>query len=208
MKRNFVSNSQESTRMFKNGFLESLSKVHFTVPLFLYIPIIAYCYYRALTSPLPLYYILLEIVSGIFIWSFTEYFLHRFIFHYVPANKIGLRLHFIFHGVHHDYPSDKRRLVMPPSVSIPLSTGFYFLFKATVSPDFLWGFFASFLVGYLIYDIGHYAMHHFNFKSGLFKRLKQYHMLHHYQEPHKGYGVSSPFWDTIFNSTFLKKKTS
>jgi sterol desaturase/sphingolipid hydroxylase (fatty acid hydroxylase superfamily) len=48
-------------------------------------------------------------------------------------------------------------------------------------------------------------MHHFNFKSGLFKKIKQHHMLHHYQDPEKGYGVSSPLWDKIFRSGFLKK---
>jgi 4-hydroxysphinganine ceramide fatty acyl 2-hydroxylase len=35
MKKNYISNSQESVRMFKSDLLESLSKVHFTVPLFI-----------------------------------------------------------------------------------------------------------------------------------------------------------------------------
>jgi len=30
-------------------------------------------------------------------------------------------------------------------------------------------------------------------------------MLHHYQDPDKGYGVSSPLWDKVFDSDFLKK---
>jgi 4-hydroxysphinganine ceramide fatty acyl 2-hydroxylase len=30
-------------------------------------------------------------------------------------------------------------------------------------------------------------------------------MLHHYQDPGKGYGVSSPLWDKIFRSDFIKK---
>ena len=68
------------------------------------------------------------VIFGLFIWTITEYLLHRFIFHLELKSKIGARIHFIFHGVHHDYPSDSRRLVMPPSVSIPLATLFYFLF--------------------------------------------------------------------------------
>jgi 4-hydroxysphinganine ceramide fatty acyl 2-hydroxylase len=47
MKKNYVSNSTESVRMFKNDFLESLSKVHFTVPLYVYIPVMLYCSYTA-----------------------------------------------------------------------------------------------------------------------------------------------------------------
>ena len=34
-------------------------------------------------------------------------------------------MHFIIHGIHHDHPNDKMRLVMPPSVSIPLAALFF-----------------------------------------------------------------------------------
>ena len=46
MKKKYVSNSQESVRMFKNNFLESLSKVHFTVPLYIFVPVILFCVYK------------------------------------------------------------------------------------------------------------------------------------------------------------------
>jgi len=194
--------------MFKSDFLESLSKVHWTVPLYIFVPVIGYCSYKYfdLMGPNILGYIGL-FAFGLFIWTITEYVMHRFVFHYHPSEKLewAQRLHFIMHGVHHDYPSDAKRLVLPPSLSIPLSTGFFFLFKWLLPVDYIWGFFPGFILGYLIYDISHYAMHHFNFKSGIFKKIKQHHMLHHYQDPEKGYGVSSPFWDKIFRSDFLKK---
>ena len=113
-------------------------------------------------------------------------------------------MHFIFHGVHHDYPRDKMRLVLPPSVSIPLASAFYFLFASFLAPKLLFSFFPGFLLGYLIYDMLHYAMHHHNFKSGIMKSIKQHHMLHHYQDPDKGYGVSSSLWDIILRSGFKK----
>ena len=37
-------------------------------------------------------------------------------------------MHFIIHGVHHDHPNDKMRLVMPPGASIPLALLFFGLF--------------------------------------------------------------------------------
>ena len=52
-------------------------------------------------------------------WTLTEYWLHRFVFHFEPEKGIGARLHWIIHGVHHDHPNDPLRLVMPPSVSVP-----------------------------------------------------------------------------------------
>ena len=33
-------------------------------------------------------------------------------------------MHFIIHGIHHDHPNDRMRLVMPPAVSIPLAALF------------------------------------------------------------------------------------
>ena len=46
MPKNFVSNKDETVRMFDNNFLEACSKVHFTVPLFVYIPVIIAFLYR------------------------------------------------------------------------------------------------------------------------------------------------------------------
>jgi 4-hydroxysphinganine ceramide fatty acyl 2-hydroxylase len=193
--------------MFKSNLLESLSKVHFTVPIFIFVPVIIFCVYKALFQFQIGFINFIELfILGLFVWTFVEYIMHRFIFHYMPADKPwALRLHFIFHGVHHDYPSDAKRLVLPPSVSIPLATLFYFLFNAILPANYIFGFFPGFILGYLVYDISHYAIHHFNFKGNIWKKIKQHHMLHHYQDPGKGYGVSSPLWDKIFRSDFLKK---
>ncbi|MDB5089116.1 sterol desaturase family protein [Mucilaginibacter sp. OK098] len=206
MKKKYVSNSQESVRMFKSDFLESLSKVHFTVPLYIFVPVIAFCIYKYTQTGLGAFLFIELFISGLFIWTLVEYIMHRFVFHYEPADKPwAQRMHFVFHGVHHDYPSDAKRLVLPPSMSIPLATGFYFLFNAILPTNYVFGFFPAFILGYLFYDISHYAIHHFNFKGNIWKKIKQHHMLHHYQDPAKGYGVSSPLWDKIFRSDFLKK---
>lgn len=206
MAKNFVSNSQESVRMFKSSFLESLSKVHYFVPLIIFVPVILVCSYFAYDKQIGALNYIGLFLFGLFVWTLTEYIMHRFVFHFVPKQSWALRLHFIFHGVHHDYPSDAKRLVMPPSASIPLATAFYFLFNALLPANYIFGFFPGFILGYLVYDISHYAIHHFNFKGNFWKNIKQHHMLHHYQDPTKGYGVSSPLWDKIFNSDFIKKQ--
>jgi 4-hydroxysphinganine ceramide fatty acyl 2-hydroxylase len=207
MKKKYVSNSQESVRMFKNGLLERLSKVHYLVPVFIFMPVILFCTYKALFDVRVGVLTYFEYFAlGLFIWTFVEYIMHRFVFHYAPPDKPwAQRMHFIFHGVHHDYPSDAKRLVLPPSVSIPLATGFYFLFKAILPVNYVFAFFPGFILGYLFYDMTHYAIHHFNFKGNIWKKIKQHHMLHHYQDADKGYGVSSPLWDKVFRSDFMKK---
>ncbi|WP_066435401.1 sterol desaturase family protein [Chryseobacterium sp. CCH4-E10] len=206
MAKKYVSNSKESTRMFRNDFLESLSKIHFSVPIFIYIPVILYFSIQAfLRWNVSVLNFILFFVFGLVVWTLVEYVLHRFVFHYVPKGECGKRLHFIFHGVHHDYPNDAKRLVMPPSVSVPLAFLFYLLYSLFLPDVYLYPFFSGFMLGYLVYDIGHYAMHHFNLKNKLFKKIKKYHMKHHYDEPERGFGVSSALWDNIFKSEFKKK---
>lgn len=207
MKKNYISNSTESVRMFKSNFLENFSKVHFAVPLIVYVPVIGYLIYSSFSLQAGLLYFLLYFLLGLVLWTITEYLLHRYIFHFEPKSEWGQRIHFIFHGVHHDYPQDAKRLVMPPSASIPLAILFYLLFSFFLkNQSSLFSFFAGFLTGYLLYDMLHYAIHHANFKSPIMKKLKRHHMMHHYADAHKGYGVSSALWDIIFKSDFLKKK--
>ncbi|MCU0343931.1 MAG: sterol desaturase family protein [Ignavibacterium sp.] len=207
MAKNFVSNKDETVRMFKSDFMESLSRVHPSVPLIIFVPVILYMLYLSIFDyKISFLSIVGLIVFGLFIWTITEYLLHRFIFHLELKGKIGARIHFIFHGVHHDYPSDSRRLVMPPSVSIPLATLFFFLFKFLIGDIFVFPFFAGFLVGYLFYDITHYAIHHFNMHSKFWLAIKNHHIKHHYQDPAKGYGVSSPIWDYIFKTHYPTKE--
>ncbi len=205
MKKNYVSNSTELVRMFKNDFLEGLSKIHFSVPLYIFLPVVALCTYGAFANHIPAINYIGYFTLGIATWTATEYVLHRFVFHYVPKSKWGLRLHFIFHGVHHDYPRDSKRLVMVPSVSLPLAAIFYLLFALFLQKTDLYAFFSGFIVGYLFYDMVHYAIHHANFKNPFWKKIKQHHMLHHYDNPEKGYGVSSALWDKILDLDFPKK---
>ena len=206
MPKNFVSNDNETLRMFKSDFLEVFSKVHWTVPLILFVPVVLYYLYQAIF----VWHLSFLLIIGLFIagqvsWTIAEYIIHRFIFHYQPTSKFGQKLHFIFHGVHHDYPRDSLRLVMPPILSIPLAFFFYYSFVPFMGPSILAPFFAGYVTGYLVYDIGHYAIHHFNMHGMIMLAIKNHHMRHHYQDSTKGYGVSSPIWDIIIRTNFKGK---
>ncbi|MGA7721189.1 MAG: sterol desaturase family protein [Ignavibacteriaceae bacterium] len=205
MSKNFVSNKDVTIRMFDSNFMEAFSKVHPAVPLVIYLPVIGFFLYRAGgVLNISISNIIYFILFGIAVWTFTEYTLHRFIFHYNPKSEFGKKLHFIFHGVHHDYPNDSRRLVMPPSVSVPLAVLFYILFHAILGKNYVTPFFVGFLTGYLFYDMTHYAVHHFNIHNKFWLMLKKHHMRHHFQDAEKGFGVSSPLWDHIIGTNFPK----
>ena len=201
MARSYVSNRNESVRMFKSDFMEFFSHVHPATPLVLYLPVIGYMLYAAFfQSKLSVLIVAGLFPLGVLSWTLLEYIIHRYVFHYEPKSRFGNRLHFIVHGVHHDYPNDARRLVMPPSVSIPLAIVFWVLFAITFG-RFAPPISAGFGFGYVCYDSIHFAIHHFAMKRGVWSWLKQYHLHHHYKDDHAGYGVSSPLWDYVFRTT-------
>lgn len=193
--------------MFKSSFLEIFSKVHYTVPLIVFVPINLFLFYKGMTvGETSVFAFLGWCVLGLFVWTLTEYVLHRYLFHYHPNSKFGKQVHFIFHGVHHDYPRDRLRLVMPPIVSLPLAIGFFLLYRSFIPEPGIYAFYGAFLTGYLIYDMFHYAIHHLEVKGKLWNTLKTHHLKHHYVDPNRGYGVSSPIWDLIVDSDFEKTK--
>ena len=198
--RAYKSSGSESVRMFKSDFIEFFSRVHPATPQVLYLPLIAASIYFAMAGAgLSILSVAKCFVLGLAIWTFLEYVIHRYAFHYEPKTRLGKQLHFIVHGVHHDYPNDAKRLVMPPAVSVPLAVVFYGLFIllfGKVAPA-VW---AGLVSGYVCYDSIHYAIHHFPMKGGILNRLKQHHLRHHYHDDHAGYGVSSPLWDYVFRT--------
>ena len=103
MAQRFVSNKNESVRMFQSGFLEFFSHVHPATPLVIYVPVIALMLDLGLRQRGQGAGLVLALVMlGILIWTFTEYTMHRWVFHYQPTSRWGKQLHFLLHGVHHD----------------------------------------------------------------------------------------------------------
>jgi dihydroceramide fatty acyl 2-hydroxylase len=194
---------KSSPRMFENPVLDKLSRVHPSVPVIVFVPVIGallgFGIDRAGLGPAVLW-----VLGGIVFWTLTEYWLHRLVFHFEPDHPLGRRLHFIIHGVHHDHPNDRMRLVMPPSVSVPLAALFLLGFHAVLGDGWL-AFGAGFLAGYLWYDMTHYHVHHHTPKTRLGKRLREQHMRHHFQDHERGYGVSTPIWDYVFGTVPLRR---
>jgi sterol desaturase/sphingolipid hydroxylase (fatty acid hydroxylase superfamily) len=201
MSARFVSNRNESVRMFESDFLEAFSHIHPATPHLIFLPVVAYLLHSALLGRhLPPARALGLACVGLFLWTLTEYLMHRFIFHWQPPGAWGRRVHFIAHGVHHDYPSDATRLVMPPGLSVPLALLFYALFRSAFGPGDRAAAFAGFLLGYLAYDTLHYATHHLPMRGPVLGYLKKYHLKHHFQDDRRAYGVSSPVWDHVFRT--------
>jgi sterol desaturase/sphingolipid hydroxylase (fatty acid hydroxylase superfamily) len=196
-----------NARMFKSGFVEFFSKVHPAVPAIMYFPVVGYFAWRGASISGALV-MLLALAGGLLFWTFTEYTLHRFFFHMPKTTRVTRFLYFYSHGIHHSYPDDFYRLVMVPAVSVPLAVIFYSLFHAVLPAGPAAGAFSGMVLGYLLYDYVHFATHHVTPPraawlkplADIMKGQRKRHMLHHFDDHDRGYGVSTSLWDHVFRT--------
>jgi sterol desaturase/sphingolipid hydroxylase (fatty acid hydroxylase superfamily) len=191
-------------QIFDNPFLESLTKTNPLQNIIVYGAVIIGLITLAIGKiGLDPWVVLSLFAVGLFFWTFAEYMLHRYVFHWVTEAKWSQRFHFIMHGSHHKYPRDKERLLMPPVPGILMATIlfgiFYLVFWVFGSPLLTFGFFPGFFTGYLLYSFVHRATHVMR-PPKRFKKLWMHHSLHHYRYPDKAFGVSNTLWDRIFGT--------
>jgi sterol desaturase/sphingolipid hydroxylase (fatty acid hydroxylase superfamily) len=196
-----------SKQLFKNPILEKLTRSHFSVPLSILTLISVFLSYWALAE------VQLEIslfvglfVAGYFGWTLGEYFIHRYVFHMKGDKKWKRFVQYTFHGVHHEYPKDKDRIVMPPAGAILIGSLIFGVFYLILQ-SYAFAVAPGFLMGYVTYAFVHYAIHAYQPPKNFLKWLWIYHSVHHYKHPDKYFGVSSPIWDYIFSTIPRSKKS-
>jgi 4-hydroxysphinganine ceramide fatty acyl 2-hydroxylase len=146
------------------------------------------------------------LLLGLIVWTLLEYILHRFAFHYVPKSAKAKKRIYPLHAFHHDYPSDKDHLFMPPLANLVITLclfGLSFLFLGALACFFT----AGLLFGYMVYSSMHYAIHTIKPPFPFLKVLWRNHQLHHHRFPDRAFGVSTPFWDFILGTKPPKSAT-
>ena len=189
-----------TTALFENRFLEALTRTHFAFPVTLYLVVsVAVLLYAGFKTDLQMWRAVYMVPFGALTFSLVEYCIHRFVFHFHPTTERGENIKYKIHGVHHEFPKDKDRLVMPPVLSIVLALLFYGIFSL-LTGQYVLLFFPGFLSGYSIYLFIHYAVHRFRPPQNFLKILWTHHALHHYKSEDTAFGVSMPMWDYLFRT--------
>ena len=193
-------------QLFRNHYLEMLTKTHPLVIWGIYLPVITYLlYYSSATLNYRYSTVALTFLGGMLFWTFFEYIMHRFVFHMVAESQRAQKFIYVLHGNHHHFPRDKERLFMPPVPSMIIASfilAFFYLIIGTNA----FMFFPGFMLGYLLYGSMHYAIHAWNPPFRWMKPLWRNHHLHHYKDDHKGFGVSTTIWDRVFGTMFDLRK--
>lgn len=139
---------------------------------------------------------LAAVALGLFIFSFLEYFFHRWMFHtHIPLFEEG-------HRMHHEHPLgyDSLPFFLPAAVLLGL-TGSIVLLLPTGFALLLAG---SITFGYITYGLAHFVIHHVRFKQPVLRRWAGAHHVHHYH-PDTNYGVTTPLWDILLGTRYVRQ---
>ncbi len=92
-------------QLFRNSYMEMLTKTHPLVIWGIYLPVIVYFIYLS-HFQLDFSYvgILFTFAAGGFFWTFFEYLMHRFAFHAVAESESAQKFIYVMHGNHHHFP--------------------------------------------------------------------------------------------------------
>lgn len=206
-------------RLFENDFFEANTKTSWYMVPIVWMPVVIflswYCFTLLAQERTRLfitsdYSILVHKYSfpfifmfGMFLWSFIEYCIHRFVFHMRPPahNYYLIMLHFLLHGQHHKSPFDGSRLVFPPSLAAIVIAAFYLILRQMLPEGLGTSLFVGGLCGYVVYDMIHYYLHYGSPRKGSYLYgLKAYHVKHHFEHQRAGFGITTTFWDYPFNT--------
>ncbi len=183
-------------RLFDSDLLERFTRARVTTLILFWLPVslgaLALGVHQAGLSTAAIAGV---VAAGVLGWTLCEYLLHRFVFHldrWIPQTAAFC---FLIHGCHHSDPADASRDIMPLAASVPLFAA------ALVAAILLFGggtgtaFFGAFALAYLAYDVIHYGCHQWRLPGRLGAYLKRYHLVHHYTDDGRHFGVTSPLWD-------------
>jgi sterol desaturase/sphingolipid hydroxylase (fatty acid hydroxylase superfamily) len=139
----------------------------------------------------------LAAVAGVMTWSLAEYLLHRFLGHdrRTMPNPFGHE-----HTRHHsegDYfaPTWKKALVS--LVAVPVISA---LVALAVGPALGLIYAVAFVSMYVTYEWLHRRMHTHRGVGVYGRFVRRHHFHHHFGNPRKNHGVTSPIWDLAFGT--------
>jgi len=186
-------------QMFNHPFLEWFTGTRPRTLVLIYLPVSAYFVWAGVVAGWSPLVSSLFFGGGVVLWTAMEYLLHRFVFHLTPRGRLGVLFAYLIHGVHHAFPEDRRRWLMPPIVTVPVAAFLFFVLRLLVGTASA-PVFAGAIFGYLVYDLLHYACHAGSLRGRVARYLRQHHLTHHFRTPEIQFGVSSPLWDRVFGT--------
>jgi len=172
----------------------------------LWVPIVLLLVATAVLSDGSLLTLLGGAVFGVLVYSFVEYLMHRYLYHWEPESRfwrtvtgdVGRR-----HMRHHREPERMHGAINDRQVPVMVVAGICTAGSVLLMPWPL-GFglmaIAAGVTNYVLQEIVHFGTHHLPMRHPLLAALKRHHMLHHYRDWDMNFGLFWPFWDLVLGT--------
>ena len=134
--------------------------------------------------------------AGAIGWTLVEYLLHRFVFHAATARGPGAMEHRRHHAqVDYFAPAWQKAAAAIGAIVVllPLSS---MLVGTLPGMAFTLGF----VVMYILYEILHRRAHTHAPQNRYGRWRRKHHFAHHFADPRRAQGVTTPFWDWVFGT--------
>jgi hypothetical protein len=129
-------------------------------------------------------------------WTLAEYLLHRFVFHGASAKRLGAKEHRLHHArVGYFAPWWQKALAAVAATAAILPTS---VVAGGAARGYL--FTGGFVGMYLIYEILHRRAHTRPPHGAYGRWRRRNHFAHHFVDPRRAHGVTTPLWDLVFAS--------
>lgn len=146
--------------------------------------------------PDSLFAALLATTTGAFSWSLLEYSLHRWLGHHGKGKNSFSREHLRHHAQKGYFsPALKKASFALPVLGL-LGVGLYLLTGGVIASGFTLGL----ALAWLGYEVLHYRLHAVAPRGPVGRFLRRHHFAHHFKDPWKNHGVTSPLWDLLLGS--------
>ncbi len=130
-------------------------------------------------------------------WTFLEYLLHRFVFHGASAAGLGAKEHRLHHArVDYFAPWWQKALaaIAATAVALPMAVALVGIASGLC-------FTGGFIAMYLLYEVLHRRAHTHPPRGVYGRWLRRNHFAHHFADPGRALGVTTPIWDLVFGTT-------
>jgi sterol desaturase/sphingolipid hydroxylase (fatty acid hydroxylase superfamily) len=145
------------------------------------------------------------VALGVGYWTFCEYALHRWLYHWTPRSRPLRRVVESFHVYHHRTPDDRAVWNAGPAlvllVTAALSLPPLALAGGVARAAFIM---LGAVVAYAIYEVVHHGCHARVHTRGPMVYLQAFHLRHHQRNWRRNFGVTNPFWDWLFGTLARK----
>jgi sterol desaturase/sphingolipid hydroxylase (fatty acid hydroxylase superfamily) len=136
-------------------------------------------------------------LGGVGLWSFLEYVLHRFLGH---DRRTMPNFFSVEHTRHHSEGNYFAPSWKKGTFAVLMAAGLVGLVALLASTPVALAFTAGFVGMYVTYELVHRRLHTHEGFGAYGRFLRRHHFHHHFGDPKKNHGVTSPVWDLVFGT--------